>query len=634
MSASFEAGVYFNGYEFFTYNEMAEFLIENYVSAINLVKNNTLFDLIKEGSVSLYEELYNDTKEFEYCENVVTYIIYRLSSKPIFVTKNYRFETTYEMALAIKRSYPDINNDVLTLLKERVLSKIYWNEYLFTKDPRHKRNHDFILNVEENSKYIFSYYYFFILHLPNEEQMNFIINNIKFSNIDELTSYMYTNQKYLHQLIKEIKTNFFVLGLLASKTSINSVASALSSENYLDFLYLITTINLNSGGQSYDFTTVLHTKMSVWLFNNYQNYSYETSEARNLLKEYSMVVKKDNISFLEMFTQVKYLDELYEKFLSLYHSDRIIETKSEIIANSDEFHLGYLNNDEIVCSRYLQDFDLIKTDIYATDYVLSQEKSLVITKLNKEQAKLEDYNDKLFEYYNIFDKKRYNLINSKFAILALLVIFSTIGFLLIFVNRISYVSEHEEFFTNLTGVSGLVICVLMLIVTIIEQSKLSIINDKIREYNRYNKKINKMKILVTSLRYYKEEVISSDGLIQKSNSIVKKRINLKFLKKHRKFYKSVNKLNNKKVNIKQINFDIISKIGIGICFLPSLIFSNHVLFNIFSKEVTYPLVEEFAVFYLILTFVNIALVSMKKPYRNSFLFFIASIIIAVIINVL
>ncbi len=635
MSISFKTTVYFNGYRLSSYNDMASFLIENYVSAVNLVKDNTLFDLIKEGDETLYEEIVESTKEFEYCENIITYIIYRLSSEPIFVTKNHRFTSTYEIALAMHRSYPDLNNDALILLKEKVLSKIYWEEYIFTSDARHKRNHDFLLNVEENSKYLFSYYYFLILHLPSNEETRFIVNNIKFNSLDELISYLYTNQKHIHQLITEIKSNYYVLGLLASKSSINQVAKTLSSDNYLDFLLLLNTVN-SDGTQSYDFTAILSSKMSVWMLNNYQNYSYKTLEAKKLLREYSLVVRKPDMSFLELFTQVKYLDELYDTFLSLYKSDRIIEDISEIVSNSEDYHLGYFHNDEVVCSRYLTDYDLIKEDINTPDYIISQEKSLVINRLNRAQAKLEKHNDLLHDYYSKFTKERYNLLSFKFCIFASLIISLICGFLFVFLEEIVYLSEHEQFFVRILGGIGLLLSLIVIVFTTIEQNKLSLINDKQKQYNRYTNKINKMKIKVTNLTYYKESITTSGYVIDEEidNSIVKKRLKINFLKRYTKFYDKAIKLSQKQCDVKEYNFNILSYITLSIAYLPALIFINHIIFNIINVELTYPLVSEFGVFYLIFALINVVLISNKNAYRNTFIFYLISIIATLIINIL
>lgn len=632
---NFNIAIYFNGYEFFTYDEMANFLIENYPSAINLVKDNTIFTLIKEGSIELYDELYNATKDFEYCENVLTYIIYRLSRSSIFVTRNNRFKTTYEMALAMKRSYPDLNNDILVLLKDKVLSKIYWDEYLFTKDVRHKRNHDFLVNVEESSKYLLSYFYFLIIHLPKDEKINFIVNNIKFNSIDELIAYIYTNQKNIQQLITEIKKNDFVLGLIASKTSINSVISATTSDNYLDFLYLINNINQDNESQKLDFTAILTSKMCVWLSKNYQNYTYESTRAKRLLKEFSNVVKKENMTFLELFTQVKYLDELYEEFLYLYKSDRIIINKSEIIADSDDYHLGYLYNNEIVCSRYLHDFDLVKEDILTPEYILAQEKSLVISKLDKEGAKLEKHNDLLLDYYNQFDKERYNLINYKFLIKASLTLSIVTGLLFIFLDTINFVSVHEQFAVYALSIISLPFLIFALVFTTLEYNKLADINKKQRSFKKYIKRINKAKIEVTNLKYYKEEIIQEETDEEQvvNNSIVKKRINLNFLN-YNKFYNNALKINRNKVIVKRYEYNFIAKLAICLAFLPALILSTHVILNIFNFNVNYLFVEEFPLFYLILTFINIVLISNKKPYRNTFICFVASIGIAILMSIL
>lgn len=637
-TTTFDNSVYFNGYQFVTYNDLANFLIENYANAINLIKDNTLFDIIKEGSISLHDELQKSTEGFEYCENVVTFIIYRLSSSPVFITKHNRFNTTYDMALAMKRSFPDLNNDVLTLLKDNVLSKIYWDEYLFTNDVRHKRNHDFLINVEANIKYLFSYYYFLVLHLPSTEKINFIVNNVKFEKIDELISYLYTNQKSIQQVIAEIKRNDLVLGLIASKTTINNVAHALSTGSYIDFLYLINTINQNNDAQTYDFSAVLNVKMCVWLSNNFQNYSYNTTRAKKLLKEYSIIVKKQDLSFLELFNQVKHLETLYLEFISIYKSDRIIKEESEIVADSDDFHLGYLHNDEVVCSRYLFDFDLIKSDIHSPDYILAQEKALVINRLDRVDNNLEKSNDLLENYYNTFSDERYNKVVFKNFIILSLLLFLVIGVLLLFLEQIGYVSIHEQFFTRVLGSIGIVLCLIVALVINSEYNRLSDIKKVKNKFKSYKKKLSKTKVLVTNLRYYKEAIITSedeeDEEQEIDNSIVKERISIKFLKRYDKYNNTCLKISEKSVDKKSLELNFLSKLAIAVAFLPALILANHIIFNIIDLQLDYPFVEEFPVIYLIFTFINLVLISNKNAYRNTFIYFILSIVATVIINIL
>lgn len=635
-TVNFDTAVYFNGYEFFTYNELAVFLIDNYSNAINLIKDNALFEIIKEGSLDLYNEIYNATKDFEYCENVLTFIIYRLSDNPLFVTQHNKFESTYDMALAMKRSYPDINNDVLILLKDKVLSKIYWDEYLFTQDVRHKRNHDFLVNVEENQKYLFSYFYLLVLHLPSTEKFNFIINNVKFESIDELISYLYTNQKYIQQVITEIKRNDFVLGLIASKTSINNVAVAVASDNYIDFLYLINTMNQNNETQTFDFTAVLNTKMCVWLAYNYQNYNYESTPAKKLLKEYSKIVKRKDLSFLELFKQVKELEVLYKRFLELYNSDRILSDEGGISTENKDFHLGYFHNDEIVCCRYLTEYDLVKEDIFTPEYILSQEKTIVINKLEKTSADLQRHNDLLTEYYSYFNNERFKLVTYKNAILLGLLLPLLIGFILIYLGETSYISVHEQFFTRVLGAIGILLTGVTSLIIMPEYNKLSEILKNQKKFKKYNKKINKTKIIVTNMKYYKEAVITEDNVEAQNedNSIVEKRISLKFIKKYNKFYEYAIKINKRNEKVKEINFNILAKLAIAVAFLPALIFANQIVFNILDKELIYPIVEEFGFIYLLLTFANIVFISNKKAYRNTFLFYIVSVIATVLINML
>lgn len=622
-NVNFKKGLYFNGYEFFSYNDLAEFLIEFFPNCIRLVKDNSLFELIKEGDEDLYIDLYEKTKEYKYCENVLTYIIYRLSSSPKFITSNHKFSTTYDMALTMKRIYPEVDNDINILLKDNVLSTIFWDEYIFTNDTRHKRNHDFLTSVEENHEYLFSYYYFLILHLPANDNISFVLNNVKFSTLDELISYLYTNKTYVKQIIEEIKRHDYALGLLASKTSINSVMLAMKNDNYLDFLCLINSMNQNNELNTYDFTLFLDNKMSVWLAKHYHNYEYVSNKSKKLLREYSSIIKRNNLSFNEQFEEVKKLENLYQKFIFLYKSNKIVERKQEIIPISEEYHLGYIYNNEVVCSKYLHDYELSQTDIKTSEYILAEEKNLIINELDTYSVLLDKNNNKLENYYASFEKERYNNIFFKTLSLLTYSLFISTGCLFILLNAINFISTTEKFFTNIFSVISIVLLVISLIFIIPEYNKLALIKDFKNKYNKLNKKINKTKIKVTHL-----------SLDTQSDDIVKKRIKINFSNSISKFCDNCSKNEKKSFKIKQFNFDVLFKITICFSFLPAIIYFNKIIFNILKIELTYPLVKQFGIIYLLLTFLNIGSVSLKKPYRNTFFLFLISSVITFVINML
>lgn len=613
FEVKFKNIIEFNGYEFFYYNEFSEFLASNFNYALRLLQDNSLFDIIDEGDPYLNIALKEATKNFKYQENIISYIICKLSNSSIFVTPSHSFKTTYEMMIEMKRTYPNVNQELYRLLKDPVLSKIYLDEYNFTKESKDKRTHDFMIHVEENSEYIYSYYYFFLLHLPSSEKISFVINNITFDSLDELCSYMYTNGKYIKTLIKEIKENDYVLALLASKTSINSLTIAIQSDNYLDTLYLL------NGVSDYDFRTLLMKKMSYWLADNYHNYEYTSNKAKKLLEQYSMIIKKEDMTFLEMFTLVKKLEELYKSFLELYKSDRIIERTNYIIPRTEEFHFGYFYNEEFVCSKFLSDLELIEVNIYSEEYIMSHEKLIVTNELNDQIARLGKADTLLTQYYELFDVNRFKVVNLRTLFMFLLLLPISVG--LIF--NINYnISSLELIVLKVFSIPSLILLIASLVFILPEYNKLSDILAKKKKYIKYLKKINNTKIELAKVQYEKQE----DG------SIVNKKINLNYFKSFDGFCNSAKKISKKEVSIKSYDINLLNIVTIAVAFFPAISFLNHIIFSFLGLELSYLIFVSFPILYFVFVAINIFLLTKEKFYRNTFILYIVSLITTVIIN--
>ncbi len=609
-----------NGHEFFYYNEFADFLSSNYSFALKMVKNNSLFDLLKECDENLYISLKASISDFKYEENILTYIIYKLSNYSIYKTSSHKFKTTYDIALEMKRTFPNVNEEIMLLLKDNILSKIALEEYKFTQDLSHKRTYNFMLHVEENSSYIYSYYYFFILHTSSTEPLPFIINNVNFNNLEELASYMYTNQKHIRSIVNEIKQNNFVLALIASKTNINSLTIAYKSDNYLDMLCMMHEIS------SFDFRVMLTKKMSYWLLDNYHNYEYHTNKAKRLRDEYSLLVKKEEMSFLEVFSQIKILEDLYKTFIKFYKSDRIAERKNTISPLAEEYHLGYLYNEDYVCSKYLVDNDLVDLNIYSEEYILGQEKQIVTNDIQEEITKLGNTENLLVNYYDLFNIDRFKIVTCRFILMNILLIPIILGF--IFTNYMR-ISNLERTFLYILGIPSIILILTSLFFTFPEFNKLRDIIIRKRKCRSYLKKLNKIKFEVAKLQYYKET--PQEGEVA-SNAIVEKKVNLKCFNKIDSFYNKAIKISNKKMEIKQNNKTILNKIAITIAFLPALSFINHLLFNLIEIRIIYIVLKDIPVLYLIPLVINSLFITKKKFSLISLIIFILSVITTIVIN--
>ncbi len=615
----FKKTLEFNGYEFLFYNELAEFLINNFEASLRLINNNSLFELLEEGDSYLAISIKEAVKDFKHQENIITYIIYKLSSSSKFVTKSHNFKTTYEIAVEMKRTYPHINSEIMTLLSDNILSKIYLDEYNFTKNPSDKRTHDFMLHVEENIEYTYSYYYFLLLHLSSNEIISFIINNVTFTSLEELTSYMYTNQRYIKDILTEVKSNNYVLALIATKTNINSLTTACLSDNYLDLLCLL------QGFAQYDCRNLLTKKMSYWLLDNYQNYTYSCTRAKKIYTEYSLIVKKEDMSFIEMFEQVKKLENLYNRFILLYKSDRIVERVNFIHPLSEQYHLGYIYNNDYVCSKYLVDNELSDINIYSEDYILGQEKQIVYNELDNSVKKLGKADDLLNSYYEQFDIDRYKDISTRYCLMMSLLLPILLGLMFHFGYNISKV---ELIFLYVFSIPALILLLGSLMFITPEYNILLDIQKRKKKYNKYLDKINKLKVDIARLQYYKHS--SEDG--ETNNAIVYKKINLDFTHKFDKFYNESVKINKKTNKLKQYDKKILNIITIAIAFPASLSFVNHIIFDLLNKELTYLILTSFPILYLVFIVINLFVLTREKIYRNTLFVYIISLIITIIVN--
>lgn len=620
LEVKFKKIMELNGHEFFYYNEFADFLSSNFNFSLRMIKNGSLFDIIKECDDYLYITLKDAVTNFKYDENILTYIIYKLSTTTKYQTKTHLFKTTYEIAVEMKRTFPHVNEEIMLLLKDNLLSTIALEEYKFTSNLSHKRTYEFMLHVEENSQYIYSYYYFFILHASSADALPFLINNVSFANLEELSSYIYTNQRNIKNIINEIKHNDYVLALIASKTNINSLTIAYNSDNYLDMLCMMHEIS------SYDFRAMLVKKMSYWLLDNYQNYNYESHKAKKLKDEYSLIIKKDDMSFLEAFSQVKILEELYKSFIKLYKSDRIVERKNSISPINEEFHLGYVYNDDYVCSKYLVDNDLVDVNIYSEEYILAQEKQIVNNDINDEITKLGNTETLLVNYYGLFDSQRFKIVICRFIIMNILLLPIIIG--LIFTNLMR-ISDIEKILLYVLGIPAILLLITSLFFTFPEFNKSRDILHRRSKCRKYLKKLNKIKFDVAKMQYYKEVTVENEEV---NNSIVKEKINLKCFKNIDKFYNKAMKINKKEAVMNIQNKTILNKVAITVAFLPAISLINHLVFNIIDVRIYYLVLKDLPLLYLIPFGLNTLFITKKKFSLISLIIFVLTIIITIIVN--
>ena len=379
----------FDEREFDNNSSFAYYLRTNFKRSLLYLSDGSLFNVLKNEFLALYEQVLELSKDFEHKENILTLIIYLLDNNEGIATPNYHFKTNYDIAEVMKREYPNINPDIKVLFQDKVLPHIFWNEFNKNYDSRFKRNYTFMLHVYENRMYSFTYYYYLFLHLSKNETVRFTFDGLKMKSVAEISIHLANNIDRASILVEEILNNPFILALMAIESGIDTVANTLSSKRTLEVLKLFSTY------ADVDLTPIIKRKMSYWLVSNFTNYKYETEEAKVLYNDYLKLSKNLNLNTLSDYIAIyDNVNDLYQRFISLFNHNKLLSFKSGITAE-DDYYLNYRLNDDYVCKMYLVDINMYDTSIHTEVHRDSVEREVIVDALEEEKNEIIKFRDEV-----------------------------------------------------------------------------------------------------------------------------------------------------------------------------------------------------------------------------------------------
>ena len=472
----------FDNKEFNTKASLALYLKNNFRKSLKIIDDGSLLQFLNEETPDLYSKIVELSKEYESLENILTLIIYMLDNSCGINTPQYHFKSNYDISDVMKKKYPNIDPDIKRLFSDKVLAHIFWNEFLKTSDPRFKRNYTFMLHVYENRMYDFTYYYYLYLHLDKNETIRFTLDGVKMKSLVEITNHLVINIDRSSLIIDEILRNPFILALIAINSGIDIVAGILIGKRKLEILKCL---------QSYanvDLTPIIKRKMCYWLLMNYQNYNYQTDNAKSLEAEYAKINRTLSLSSISDFVEIyDKCVELYHSFLELFNHNRIVEFKTGI-SSAEDYYLNYRFNDEYVCKQFLVDNDLFDPVIHTKIH------NDTVDRLEIEKNDLKQFKD---EVLSLTDGHKFNVRKLRSNLFISLTYFLFLAFSLfagLYYYKNVYVSKFDVVVYDSLIILGSISVVLAFLCIVKYRRKLKnakTIRDAIKESDANLKEIEK-----------------------------------------------------------------------------------------------------------------------------------------------
>ena len=119
-----------NGKKLTDRSSLALYLRKNFGNSLQLIENNSLLLFLENEDIELYKRIVSSTKEFEKKENILTMAIYLIDNNAGINTLNFHFKTSFDIANAMKKNYPNVVPDIKTLFNDDVLSQIFYKSIL------------------------------------------------------------------------------------------------------------------------------------------------------------------------------------------------------------------------------------------------------------------------------------------------------------------------------------------------------------------------------------------------------------------------------------------------------------------------------------------------------------------------
>ena len=568
----------FDNKEFNNKASLALYLKNNFRKSLKIVEDGSLLLFISTEDSSLHSKIVDLSKDYEANENILTLIIYLLDNSCGINTPSYHFKSNYDIADMMKKKYPHVDLEIKRLFSDKVLSHIFWNEFLKTSDPRYKRNYTFMLHVYENRMYDFTYYYYLYLHLDKNETIRFTLDGVKMKSLVEITNHLVINIDRSSLIIDEILRNPFILALIAINSGIDIVAGILLGKRKLEILKCL---------QSYanvDLTPIIKRKMCYWLLMNYENYNYQTDDAKLLYTEYEKINKTLSLSSISDFVEIyDKCVELYERFIALFNHNKIVEFKSGITAK-DEYYLNFRFNDEYVCKQFLVDNDLFNPIIHTKIHNDTVEREVLVDRLEIEKTDLITFKDEVSSLTSELKFNVRHLRSNLFISVSYLLFLAFSLFAGFYYYNNIYIEELDRVVYDFILIFGLVGVFLALLCTF-----------------KYRKKVKHAKIIKNinietnnHLKDIEKEEEATLSVNSKCNHIVL--CNLDFYEKRRKTdLNKIKKISNKKTSVCELFIILmvilsvlpILEFGLSYAFFllkiePFVVYFNHIRLNIIS----------------------------------------------------
>ena len=418
--------------EFNDKTSLADYLKRNFKKSISYLSDDTLYALLKEQFPELYHRVIELSKEYENQENILTLIIYLLDNNAGINTPNYHFNSNYDIANEMKKTYPVINQEIKALFYDQVLLHIYWNEYNRTYDARYKRNYTFMLRIYENRMHEFAYYYFLFLHLAKNEVVRFTFDGLKMKSLVEINIHLSLNIDRSTILIEELLNNPFIIALMAIESGIESVSAVLCSKQTMEILKLLEAYG------NVDLIPIMCRKIAYWLIRNYQNYTYESDEAKALQTEYVNLTKNLKLNTLSDYIAIyDEVNALYKRFVNLFNHNKLISFRSGI-RSEDDYYLNYRYNEDYVCKQFLLENGIYDAAIHTDIHRDSVEREVLVDVLEVEKKEIEDFRVEVASLTTnvCFDKKFLGKKLFVSAMYVFLAVISLIGsFFLVIISK-------------------------------------------------------------------------------------------------------------------------------------------------------------------------------------------------------
>ena len=373
-------------------SSLALFLKRNFKKCLSLISDNSLIIFLQKELPDIYSKVIALSKEYEQQENVLTLIIYFLDNKAGIVTPNHTFKSNFDIANLMKEKYPEVDQDIKTLFKDKVLANIFWNEYCKTEDTRYKRTYTFMLHVYENRMYEFTYFYYLFLHLDRNETIRFTIDGVKMRELSEITYHLVNHIDRATMIIEEVLRNPYVLALMAIKSGIDVISNALSCGRSLEILKCLSTY------ANVDLIPAVKRKMCFWLLSNYHFYNFVTPEAKELFLDYDNLNKNSSYNTISDYIGIyDVATNLYQRFICLYDHNRIVHFRDGITTTNDELYPNYRFNDEYVCKKFLVDNNLYLSNIHTDIHRETVEREVIVDALEVEKQEIIEFKEEVKE---------------------------------------------------------------------------------------------------------------------------------------------------------------------------------------------------------------------------------------------